>query len=223
MGLDSRWMSGVVLRVRAVEDWWFDRVRHVDTAGDAVPHPAKDTVGPVRDGNVYGPSRAKNVRALLRTLPVADPREYTFVDIGSGKGRVLLLAAELPFKRVIGVEYSAGLHRVAEENLRRFRRRKGGCTDVEAVQGDAAEYAFPAGKLVVFLANPFGPEVMGNMLRHLVESVEREPRHVVVALLWPEQGEMVAKTEGFRLREKTRRWEIYELGAQEDVRGPAGG
>jgi SAM-dependent methyltransferase len=212
MSVLAKVASGLVERVRAVEDWWFDRTRRVDTAGEAVPHKAKDAVGPVRDGNIYQPSRARNVRTVLRELPIKEPGRYTFVDIGSGKGRVLFLAAEMPFRKVIGVEYSAGLHRAAEENLRRFRRPQGGCAQVEVVQADAAAYVFPAGRLVVFLANPFGPEVMRQMLRNLEESAEKEPRHVVVALLWPELGEMVAKMRGARLSRKTRRFEVYELG-----------
>lgn len=212
MAFLAKLATAVVERVRAVEDWWFDRTRRVDTAGEAVPHPAKDAVGPVRDGNVYQPSRARNVRRVLRALPIREAGEYTFVDIGSGKGRVLFLAAEMPFRKVIGVEYSAGLHRAAKENLRRFRWPVGGCAQVEAVQADAATYPFPGGGLVVFLANPFGPEVMGQMLRNLQESVRKEPRHVVLALLWPELGEMVGKLAGARLRVRTRRFEVYEMG-----------
>src|SRR5689334_23652607 len=35
---------------------------------------------------------------------------FTFVDIGSGKGRVLLMAAEYPFPHIIGVELLPELH-----------------------------------------------------------------------------------------------------------------
>ncbi len=49
-----------------------------------------------------------------------DYRQFVFVDFGFGKGTALLLATEFPFKRIIGVEFSPELHRIAEENIKRF-------------------------------------------------------------------------------------------------------
>ena len=41
---------------------------------------------------------------------------FTFVDFGAGKGRVLMMACEYPFKQVIGVELSRKLHATASRN-----------------------------------------------------------------------------------------------------------
>ena len=46
-----------------------------------------------------------------------DHSEFTFVDYGLGKGRVLMLATEYPFKRIVGVEFSESLDRTARQNL----------------------------------------------------------------------------------------------------------
>ena len=202
--------SLVSLRVRGAEDWWFDVRRGVRTNGDAVPHRAADTVGPTLDGHVYLPARARNVREALASLPIDAPAEYTFVDMGSGKGRVVLLAADVPFKKVVGVEYSAALHKQAEENVRKARRSAGGCEDVQLELANAATYAFPPGNMVIFLFNPFGAEVMRRMLQNLEASLRMEPRHVVVVLLWPELSEIVARVEGMKLFKKTRRFEIFD-------------
>ena len=75
---------------REIEDWWFDRSRHVDTSGLAPKPDPSRVVGEVRDSNIYGPVRAANAHAAIRDLPIRDFSEYTFIDIGSGKGRVLL-------------------------------------------------------------------------------------------------------------------------------------
>jgi SAM-dependent methyltransferase len=206
----SRMRSFVVLRLRAIEDGWFDRSRRVQTAGDAVPHRATDTIGPARDGYLYLPGRPRNVRAALRALPLPNPSEYTFIDLGSGKGRSVFIAAELPFQRVVGVEYSAALHRQAEANAQTLRRGNLRCKQIDFIHGDAAEYDFPAGRIVLFLFNPFGPEVMGCVLANLQRSLRSHPRHVIILLLWPELAHMVAAVDGMRLREKTRRFEIYE-------------
>src|SRR5271166_6630819 len=64
----------------------------------------------------YQPTDPALFHEMLESLNI-DCREFVFVDIGSGKGRVLLMAADYPFQRVIGVELLPELHRVAQANL----------------------------------------------------------------------------------------------------------
>ena len=65
-------------------------------------------------------------REIINSLRI-DFREFTFLDIGSGKGRALLLAAEYPFRRIVGVELMPELNSMAEENIRRFASQKRPC------------------------------------------------------------------------------------------------
>jgi hypothetical protein len=62
------------------------------------------------DSHIYAPVRAANAHAALRDLPIGDYAQYTFVDVGSGKGRMLFVAAEYRFRKVIGVEFATDLH-----------------------------------------------------------------------------------------------------------------
>lgn len=64
---------------------------------------------------------AARFRALMASLS-APVDELTFVDLGAGKGRAMLLASELPFRRIVGVEFSPELCDVARRNLRTNRR-----------------------------------------------------------------------------------------------------
>jgi len=196
--------------VRAVEDWWFDITRHVETAGNARKPPASDVVGEVRDSYIYAPVPARNARAVLRDLPVKDFSEYTFVDLGSGKGKMLFVAAEYPFRRVVGVEFAIALHQLAQRNIARFRPRRRPSPVLESVLANAAEYDFPAGKLVVYLFNPFGPDILGRVLDNLERSLEREPRHVAVVMLWPEHSGVAARRPWLQESRKTRRSHIFE-------------
>ena len=50
--------------------------------------------------------------------------DYALVDIGCGKGRVLMMAAAYPFREMVGVELNPALARVARKNLKKFRRRR---------------------------------------------------------------------------------------------------
>jgi SAM-dependent methyltransferase len=217
-------------RIRACEDWWFDATRHVKTAGNAAKPEASKVVGEIRDSYIYAPVRVANAHAALRDLPIGssndtdsrgidsrgmnsrgmDYSQYTFVDVGSGKGRMLFVAAEYPFRKVVGVEFATELHEQARENIARYRHMKRRCGEIESVAADAAEYEFPQDNLVLYLFNPFGPEVMGRMLANLERSIERCPRHVIVVMLWPEHADLVADMRGIEVYRQTRRHHIYQ-------------
>jgi SAM-dependent methyltransferase len=196
--------------VRSWEEWRFDRLRGVKTAGSAPMPKAEDVVGEIRDSEIYLPVRTSNARAALSDLPMKDLSEYTFVDLGSGKGRMLFIAAEYPFRKVVGVEFSNLLHAQAETNLGMYKKRRQRCGSIESICADAAEFEFPEGKLVIYMFNPFGPEVMRRMLRNLERSLERTPRHVVVMMLWPENAELVANMAGMQTHVRTRRHHVYQ-------------
>lgn len=121
----------------------------------------------------------------------------TFVDVGSGMGRVVLLAAQRPFKTVVGVEVSGALHEVARENFRRFEREELNCRDVRFVRKDAAEYKFPRGRLVLYLYNPFKGPVLETVLDHVLA----QPREVTLLYHTPAERDVVERTGAFELVE----------------------
>jgi len=116
---------------------------------------------------------------LFRNLEVAE--DDVFVDIGSGMGRVVFMAAHRPFRRVIGVERSSSLTDVAQGIIARHRHRLT-CQDVELLSVDALEWEIPDDLTVVYLFAPFPDEVFGQLVDRLVASVERCPR--VIRLIY---------------------------------------
>src|SRR5579864_7137056 len=60
-------------------------------------------------------------------------RDFTFIDLGSGKGRVLLMASDYPFKRIIGVEFMLELHRVAQKNIAGYSSDRQQCRQIETI------------------------------------------------------------------------------------------
>lgn len=115
-----------------------------DSAGDAGAHATHYEAVPVPD-----------FRALMALLPEEAISNATFVDVGAGMGRAVILAAEYAFKQVLGIELSPGLYEVAKENLTTARERGLRCHDVRLVRGDARIAHYPPGDLVIFLFNPF--------------------------------------------------------------------
>jgi SAM-dependent methyltransferase len=144
----------------------------------------------------YEPTPVRDVQHLLDRLPLP-LEETTFVDVGSGMGRVVMLAAQRPFKMVVGVEISGALHEVARENLKRFDREKIRCRDVRLVCADAAAYRFPRGSLVVYLYNPFRAPVLEQVLPRILS----QPRDVTLIYHTPVEQDTIEGSEAFVLAE----------------------
>ena len=100
-----------------------------------------------------------------RSGPAAGMQETTFVDLGAGMGRAVLLASELRFKAAVGVELHPALARIARKNVSMWRTAGRERSPVRIVEGDAVEFELPEGPLLVFLFNPFGAAVLRRLLR----------------------------------------------------------
>lgn len=134
---------------------------------------------------MYVPTGYRDLFNLLKPLPV-DPERDTFIDFGCGKGRVLLVAATRPFRKVIGVELSPELCTIARENVARAQRRLR-CQDVEVVTAPAQEFSIPPETSVVFFWNPFTGAILERVLENLRESHKAHPRPLkVIAVSAPD-------------------------------------
>jgi SAM-dependent methyltransferase len=152
-------------RVRA-----FDRQYGVETAGIVRLGGLRIESANRSRGVRYQPTDPDDFHELIAALPIEHDR-YTFVDVGSGKGRVLLLASELPFPRVVGVEFSEELNEIARDNVRRVSDTLGRSLPIEIVTTDAAAYVFPSTPLVVYFYNPFDTHVLSRVLTNLGRAV----------------------------------------------------
>jgi len=113
-------------------------------------------------------------RILRRDEVTADD---VFLDLGCGKGRVVLMAARYPFRRVIGVDISERLLGVAQANVAAGRARRR-CGEVELHRADVVDYRISDDVTVVYMFNPFGGAIFDAAIGHLIESVDRRPRTV---------------------------------------------
>jgi SAM-dependent methyltransferase len=206
-----------LLSYKPFNDSSFDQRHHTDTDG-MVPTRDLDIADPATkwQSNLYLGSPARVTRHLINSLAI-DCKNYTFIDYGSGKGRALFVAAEFPFRRVVGVEISEQLHRVAEQNLRSFRGKQ--ACEIELWCGNALDYPLPAGDLVLHMYHPFGPDVLRQMLSHIRASGAVESRRILLPYLF---SIGVAKAVFHEFPELTRvrdelcvnnlyRWTLYEL------------
>ena len=153
------------------------------------------------------PSRAL-FREIIDGLGI-DYFRFTFIDLGSGKGRTLLMASEYPFRRVAGVELLPELNRVAEENLRKFSSDRRQCKDVETICADARDYVFPAEPLVLYLFHPLPEAGLGQVMQNLASSLRESPRRVIVIYHNPLLEQVLARCAALRKTDGTTQYSVY--------------
>jgi SAM-dependent methyltransferase len=188
----------------------YDWRHRVQTCGDVSVDSLGDVGENVDSAAPYMPSHPKFLDSIIRNLRI-DYRRYNFVDLGSGKGRVLLVASEFPFARVQGVEFSRSLHEIAVENVRRYSSRTQRCKNVEPIHGDAMEYEFPQAPTIIFMFNPFKPAVLVPVLRRLEASIRELPRDIVLLYTAPYHGDLVESETSLRLVSEERYHNQYRF------------
>ncbi len=137
----------------------FDLAHGVDTSG-YIPGGSLETGCPADLYNTayYAISPSTLIQAL-KACPVA-PSEYTFLDLGCGKGRALLVAAEFGFAQSLGVEISPELATIAKANTASE-------PSIQVLVQNATSVRYPAGPRLIFLYHPF----LGPVLRRTISNL----------------------------------------------------
>jgi SAM-dependent methyltransferase len=132
-----------------------------------------------------------------RSRPAAPIDEFTFVDLGAGMGRAVLLASEYPFRVVVGVELNPTLARIARKNTALWRATERARSPMRLFCGDAVEFKFPPGPCVAFLFNPFGATVMRRLLSSLARSFAGRVGQLDILYANNEQEKVLERQAGF--------------------------
>jgi SAM-dependent methyltransferase len=127
--------------------------------------------------SAYQPTEPSAFHEMMGALGIDFP-EFTFIDIGSGKGRVLLMAADYPFHRVLGIELLSALHDIAQRNIAKYQTRH--CLNAESICQNAIDLIFPVAPLVVYLFNPLGEVNLIKLIANLNLSLQKNPRPAYV-------------------------------------------
>ena len=165
----------------------FDAAHGTDTAAVLVGRELGPCV--TRDGHLvvhYETTSEAAIRAPLDCVAAhLDLAACTFVDLGCGKGKPLLVAATYPFRRLGGVDISPACIAVARRNLARYRPQAVDRSRVELLTMDAEDYVFPGEPLVVYLFNPFPGAVLERVVASLEASLRERPRPAAVVYVNP--------------------------------------
>lgn len=183
----------------------FDHGHRVDTSG--LLYAGDLTSGHLHDKHSAGyyataPSLFHGAIAVWKGTLAAGGHafeDYSLLDIGCGKGRVLMMASEYPFREVLGVELNPNLAAVARTNLRAWTRSPRACGQIGIQSSDALQMPIPRGPVLLYLFNSFEQAMVRSLLDRLLEVAATRPDPIDLVYVHPEFGELVRQTERMEL------------------------
>lgn len=179
----------------------FDEENGVRTSGLIAGRHLKSGHRHDRHATAYFGVAPSVLMALLRrwrqSKPAAPMSEFTFIDLGAGMGRAVLLASELPFRSVIGVELNPTLARIARRNVRVWKSNGRAHANISICCRDATAFRFSEGPCLAFLFNPFGAPVMRRLLSHVATSFAKRPGQLDLLYVNDEQADVIRTQPGF--------------------------
>ena len=135
-------------------------------------------------GSNYVAIEPERFMAAVLNLDI-DFEEFLFIDLGSGKGRALLLASRFPFKKIIGIEFSRELHVSSERNIRKYSSPEQKCKSIESVCMDFTEFSLPPEPLVLYLNLPCDGMPLAKTVENIHRSLREMPRPIYVVFMSP--------------------------------------
>jgi hypothetical protein len=166
----------------------------------------------------YQPTDPALFQEMLASLKI-DFRDFIFIDMGSGKGRTLLMASDYPFRRIVGVELLPELHRVAQENIRKYKSDPQRCFAIESICGDARDFVFPQEPTVVYLFNPLPEPGLMQLLANLDLSLREHPRPLFVLYHNPVLEKVLAESKWLKKTGGTHQYSAFQAVAKPKTSG----
>jgi SAM-dependent methyltransferase len=135
--------------------------------------------------------------------------DFVFIDFGSGKGRALLLASKFPFKKIIGIETSPKLCKIARENILKFKSTDIQCRDISCLCIDARDFEIINHNAIFYLYNPFDEQVMDTVLSNIGNSLRKYPRKIFIIYINPKHSDVIDSADFLCKVRKDRRYRVY--------------
>ena len=142
---------------KELENYLFDLINNVETRKRVI----NDYSDEIFD---YMPSYKTTVTAPLRYLDQSDfdLKEFSFVDIGCGKGKALIIASKFKFKEVIGYEINRQVYDVLCKNINKLNIRNSQLIN-DSINADKIR-----NKSIIYFYNPFSENMTYDFLKRFL-------------------------------------------------------
>lgn len=173
---------------------------------------------PIKEYNISSPNlehacwyeaiTKKFFTKMIRQMSI-DFKKFVFIDLGSGKGKSLMFAADYPFRKIVGVEFSSELHQTARNNINLFAAKEDIHNKFQLFCMDAELYDFPPENIVLFLYNPFQGKVMKSVVKKIEQFLSSGQYKVFILYRNPKCTEMFENNDFLKIVKETPDYKIY--------------
>jgi predicted RNA methylase len=116
----------------------------------------------------------------------------SIIDLGCGKGRVMVVAAYFGFTSITGVDFAKELCEEAEANMIKVQKK---FTDLKwkVICNDVLNYDISPDDCVFFMFNPFTKDILEKFLQKIERSLQQAPRTIYFLYASPLYIEVLLK------------------------------
>jgi SAM-dependent methyltransferase len=139
---------------------------------------------------IYRTASARFISYLISQLGI-DYTEYEFVDIGCGKGRVLLVASNFPFRSICGIELSQPAFEIAQKNLRIYQCADQKCFNIRICNVDARYFEPSIANTVYYFFEPFDTVILVDVLTKISSKLRGQGKKIYVLCIWSDLTNVV--------------------------------
>jgi hypothetical protein len=182
-----KYLTDAVMRLYMFEQRIFDLYLGVSTAG--ISRTEVDAYNAETENWPYMGCQWPALSFVLKDLT----HDGAFIDLGSGKGKALLIAGMRPYPRVMGVEIDSELATVARRNIEQLRHRQRAGV-VECATASVIDWTVPDDAGIVFMCNPFFGETFRQAMGNVFASYDRNPREMHIVYMFPWEHKWLLST-----------------------------
>lgn len=164
------------------DNYWIDSYYKIETR-DKI---SREDLSSNPNSFQYVPTSSRLFRSIMKEL--GDKKREMLIDFGSGKGRVLILAADFGYKNVIGVESSEILCNKCNDNIRKYKEKSRSLTNFNVVNSDASKYVIPCECENFFFFYPFSITIIAKVINNIYHSILDHPRKVTIIFVHPDES-----------------------------------
>jgi len=160
-----------------------ERKYHIDTIGEDELKSLKEKGVDISHATMYMPVSYYVLERLLKET-IKYGGNKTFLDIGCGKGRAMIVAAKYGFEHISGIDFSKEYCEDAASATRQYSTENA-AVHFSIIHKDAARYNIPKDITTIFMFNPFDEVIMGEVVSNIMKSQEQFPRTIRVLYVNP--------------------------------------
>ena len=132
--------------------------------------------------NHYAPTYYSLIKESFSNIK--NKNKLTFIDVGCGKGKVLLVASDFGFKKIIGIDLSKKLLQICKQNIYNYKRLKHEKKLIKLINIEATKYKI-TNENVFYFFDPFSETVLNAFLKNVLLSSKKNKREIYIIFANP--------------------------------------